>query len=132
MTGREEEILAQGETIIGDDVVASIAGMAAKEVEGVAGLGKSAVRRALAEYMGGTGEKSRVGVAVEVGKKEAIVDLQLSVIYGFNIPTLVNEVRKKVAMRLLEITGLIAKEINLRVVSVEFHEKKLEKITKVE
>ena len=71
-------------------------------------------------------------MAGEVGKKEAIVDLQLSVIYGVNIPTLVNEVRKKVAVRLLEITGLIAKEINLRVLSVEFQEQKPEKISKVE
>ncbi|MCD6568215.1 MAG: Asp23/Gls24 family envelope stress response protein [Dehalococcoidia bacterium] len=132
MAEKEEEIITQGETIIGDEVVASIAGLAAKEVAGVATLGKSSVRRALTEHLGGTGEKSRVGVAVEVGKKEAIVDLQLSVIYGFNIPTLVNEVRKKVAMRLLEITGLIAKEINLRIVSVEFQEKKPEKMAKVE
>ena len=123
-----EEIVTSGETIIGDEVVASIAGIAAKEVEGVASLGKSAVRRALAEHLGGAGDKSRVGVAVEVGKKEAIVDLQLGVIYGFNIPTIIVEVRKKVASRLLEITGLVAKEINVRVVSVEFPEKKQAKV----
>ncbi|MEA3442301.1 MAG: Asp23/Gls24 family envelope stress response protein [Chloroflexota bacterium] len=123
-----EEIVTSGETIIGDEVVASIAGMAAKEVEGVASLGKSTVRRALTEHLGGAGDKSRVGVAVEVGKKEAIVDLQLGVIYGFNIPTIIVEVRKKVASRLLEITGLIAKEINVRVVSVEFPEKKQAKV----
>jgi len=123
-----EEIVTSGETMIGDEVVASIAGIAAKEVEGVASLGKSAVRRALAEHLGGAGDKSRVGVAVEVGKKEAIVDLQLGVIYGFNIPTIIVEVRKKVASRLLEITGLVAKEINVRVVSVEFPEKKQAKV----
>lgn len=123
-----EEIVTSGETIIGDEVVASIAGMAAKEVEGVASLGKSTVRRALTEHLGGAGDKSRIGVAVEVGKKEAIVDLQLGIIYGFNIPTIIVEVRKKVASRLLEITGLIAKEINVRVVSVEFPEKKQAKV----
>jgi len=117
-----------GETVIGDEVVASIAGLAAKEVEGVASLGKSSVRRAITERLGGTEEKARTGVQVQVGKREAIVDLQLGVIYGFNIPNIVNEVRKKVYSRLMEITGLVAKEINVQVVSVEIPEKKPSKV----
>ena len=117
----EQEIA--GETIVEDGVVASIAGLAAREVEGVAGLGKSSVRRALTERLAGTGEKARLGVGVEVGKKEAIVDLSLVIVYGFNIPKIVAEVRKKVASRLLEISGLVAKEINVSVASIEFPEK---------
>lgn len=115
-----------GETIISDEVVASIAGMAAREIEGVASLGKSAVRRALTEHLGGTKNKAKMGVAVEVGKKEAIADLELGVIYGYNIPNIVTQVRNKVATRLLEITGLITKEINIHVVNIEFPEKKLQ------
>lgn len=119
-----EESAVPGESIIEDDVVASIAGTAAKEVEGVANLGKSSVRRLVAGAMTGAGGKARQGVSVEVGHKEAIVDLQLDVIYGFNIPNIVAEVRKKVASRLLEIAGLTAKEINVRIVSIEIPEKK--------
>jgi uncharacterized alkaline shock family protein YloU len=119
-----EESVVPGESIIEDEVVASIAGTAAKEVEGVANLGKSSVRRLVAGAIAGAGGKARQGVSVEVGHKEAIVDLQLDVIYGFNIPNIVTEVRKKVASRLLEITGLIAKEINVRIVSIEIPEKK--------
>jgi uncharacterized alkaline shock family protein YloU len=113
-----------GETIISDEVVASIAGLAAKEVEGVASLGKSSVRRAITERLVSAEGKARAGVQVQVGEKEAIVDLQLGVIYGFNIPNMVNEVRKKVYSRLIEITGLVAKEINVQIVSVEIPEKK--------
>jgi len=120
----DEEFTVAGESTIEDDVVASIAGIAAKEVEGVANLGKSQVRRLVVGVVTGAGGKARQGVSVEVGHKEAIVDLQLEIIYGFNIPTVAAEVRKKVAARLLEITGLIAKEINVRVVSIEFPEKK--------
>ena len=119
-----EESAVPGESIIEDDVVASIAGTAAKEVEGVANLGKSSVRRLVAGAMTGAGGKARQGVSVEVGHKEAIVDLQLDVIYGFNIPNIAAEVRKKVASRLLEIAGLTAKEINVRIVSIEIPEKK--------
>jgi uncharacterized alkaline shock family protein YloU len=132
MVEKGEEIGTPGETVIGDEVVASIAGMAAKEVAGVASLGKSSVRRILAEHLGGAGEKNRLGISVEVGKKEAIVDLQLNVIYGFNIPDLVKEVRKRVAIRLRETTGLIAKEINLRIVSVEFQDQGTPQEPKVE
>lgn len=117
-----------GETIIGDEVVASIAGLAAKEIKGVAGLGKSAVRRALTEHLGAADERARLGVAVEVGKTEAIIDLQLIVVYGLSIPNIINEVRKQVAFRLMELVGLIAKEINVRVVGVEIPEKKQTKV----
>jgi len=112
-----------GETIIEDEVVASIVGIAAMEVEGVAHLGKASIRRSLTERLAGTGTKARTGVEVEVGKKEAIVDLSLVIVYGFNIPKIVTEVRKKVASRLMEIAGLVAKEINVDIASIEFPEK---------
>jgi len=117
-----------GETIIGDEVVASIAGLAAKEVKGVAGLGKSTVRRALTERLGGADDRARMGVQVEVGKTECIIDLQLIVLYGVSIPNIINEVRKQVAFRLMEYVGLIAKEINVRVVGIEIPEKKQAKV----
>jgi len=113
-----------GDTIIGDDVVASIAGLAAQEIDGVGSLGRSAVRRALAGAFADAAEKARSGVAVEVGKRECIVDLQLNVHYGYSIPSIINEVRKKVAARLLEFTGLIAKEINIRIVGIDIPAKK--------
>ena len=116
----EEEFT--GETVIEDEVVASVVGLAAKEIEGVAGLGKSSVRRILAEHLGDAQARAR-GVEVEVGKTEAIVDLELTIVYGFYIPSVVDEVRKKVASRLLEITGLTVKEINVHIVNLTFPEK---------
>lgn len=115
-----EEI--KGETIIDDEVLAAIAGVAAREIEGVASLGKSSIRRAISERVGGTTQQAR-GVAVEAGKKEAILDLEVNIIYGFSIPTIVGEVRKKVADRLEELAGLVAKEVNIQVVGIEFEEK---------
>ncbi len=119
-----EESAVPGESIIEDDVVASIVGTAAKEVEGVANLGKSSVRSLVAGAIGGAGGKAKQGVSVEVGRKEAVIDVQLDVIYGFSIPKIVAEVRKKVASRLLEIAGLTAKEINVRIVKIEIPDSK--------
>jgi len=116
-----------GETTIADEVVASIAGVAAREVEGVASVGKGSVRRMLAERLAGAEEKAR-GVEVEVGKIEAVVDLSLNVVYGFNIPKIITEVRKKVAARLSDLAGLDAKEINVHIVGIEFPEKAEKKV----
>ena len=106
------------------DRVGVQAWLAAQEIDGVGSLGKSAVRRALSGAFADAAEKARSGVAVEVGKRECLVDLQLNVLYGYSIPNIINEVRKKVAGRLLEFTGLVAKEINVRVVGIDIQTKK--------
>jgi len=117
------ELTIPGNTTIEDDVVASVAGLAAREVEGVAGLGRSLVRRIMTDLLGRPNDKARAGVDVEVGTREAIVDLTLGIIYGYSIPEVVAEVRRLLASRLTEITGLVAKEINVRVVNIEFPRK---------
>ena len=91
-------------------------------VEGIANLGSSSIRRTLAEAVGAAEGRSR-GVGVEAGKKEAILDITVNVIYGFVIPNIIIELRQKVATRLLEMVGLIAKEINVDVVGIEFPER---------
>jgi len=116
-----EEFLVAGETEIEEEVIAAICGVAAGEVDGVSRLGTSSVRRTVAEVFGA--EKRARGVEVEAGKKEAIIDLTLVVIYGFSIPEIVIQVRKNVAKRLMEMVGLIAKEINIQVVDIEFPER---------
>lgn len=114
-----EEIEVSGETTIEDDVIGAIAGLAAKEVEGVSTLGTRSFRRILAETMGGREAKAR-GVLVEAGRREAILDLDLRVHYGHSIPDIVVDVRRTVARRVLEMAGLITKEININVVGIDF------------
>ncbi len=115
------EMEVAGETHIEDDVIASIASVAASQVEGISSLGKSSITRSISERFGAEGRSK--GVEVEAGKKEAIIDLTLRVIYGFSIPQIVIEVRKKVAQALWEYTGLIAREINVEIAGIEFPER---------
>lgn len=117
---KTEEMIVGGQTDIDDEVIASIAGVAAKEVEGIASLGTGSIRRTLSEWGGAEGRAR--GIGIEVGKKEAIIDITVSVVYGFSIPNIITELRRKVAIRLLELVGLIAKEINVDVVGIEFPE----------
>ena len=113
------EYTVGGETDIEDEVISAICATAAREVDGVASVGTSSFRRTLAETFGGSEKKAR-GVTVEQGRREVIADLTIKVIYGFSIPQIVIEVRRKVGARLLEMAGLIAKDININVVGLDF------------
>lgn len=123
MTPRMQEVTSMtelevtGKTTINDDVVASIASMAAKEVQGVSDIGKKTIRSAFG------GAKKAQGVMVESGSREAILDMDMKVMYGFSIPEIVINVRHTVARRVLETLGLVTKEININVMGIEFPDK---------
>ena len=114
-----KEIPVGGTTNIEAEVIGAIAGVAAQAVQGVSSLGSTSLRRTLRERLGSAERKAR-GVEVEVGAREAILDINLRVIYGCSIPSMVVEVRTNVADRLLRLAGLVAKEINIRVVGIDF------------
>ena len=116
-----------GDTNIDDQVLGAIASVAAMEVEGVAGLGESSIRRSVAEVVGAAQSRSR-GVSVEAGKKEAIVDLKVNIRYGYSIPKIVEQIRQRVAERLDSMAGLMAKEINISIVGIEFEKEKISKV----
>jgi uncharacterized alkaline shock family protein YloU len=108
----------RGITTIADSVVAKLAGHACREVEGVAGLGNT-FRRLLGRVR--PGEQSLTqGVHVEVGKKEAAIDIVLLVHYGYAIPGLAQQVRDNVVARVEADTGLIVKEVNIEVDDLVF------------
>jgi uncharacterized alkaline shock family protein YloU len=105
-----------GGTDISDEVVEAITEEAALEVDGVVDL----VRMPMPVHcsMPGPFRRGRgmaKAVFVEVGRKEAIVDLGIEVMYGFSIPQIIIDERRKIGARLLELTGLVAKEINVHV-----------------
>lgn len=102
----------RGITTIADEVVAKIAGLAVREVDGVHELGKQ-FRRLIGKVK--PGETLSQGVNVEVGKREAAIDLVMVVEYGFSIPVLAQEVRDNVITRVETMTGLIVKEVNIEV-----------------
>ena len=110
----------RGITTIADDVVAKLAGHACREIEGVASMG-TAFRRLVGRVRSGEQALAQ-GVNVEVGKKEAAIDLVIRVRYGYSIPTLAQDVRENVIARVEAATGLIVKEVNIEVDDLEFEE----------
>ncbi len=111
----------RGATSIADTVVTKVAGIAAREVPGVHDLGGGAARAigSMTQRVGMGDERSQ-GVTVEVGEKEAAVDLTIVVDYGESIPEVSNAIRENVIKRIEGITGLTATEVNIAVNDLYF------------
>lgn len=110
-----------GTTSIDDAVVSKIAGIAAREISGVHRLGGS-VSGALASVVSRIrgDEHATAGVGVEVGQKQAAVDLTMIVEYPATIHEVAQSVRENVADRIESMTGLEVVEVNVGVTDLFF------------
>ncbi|MDK2887568.1 MAG: hypothetical protein PWP72_446 [Thermoanaerobacter sp.] len=112
-----EEQTGLGSIRIADEVVRIIAGLAATEVPGVAGMSGGVVG-GIAEMLGR--KNLSKGVKVEVGEKEAAVDLYVIVNYGTRIPDVALQIQENVKRAIEAMTGLTVVEINVNVQGVAF------------
>lgn len=118
-TEKNGYILKEDENIgsvkIADDVVAMIASLAATEVEGVGAL----VGNISNELMSKVGMKKLTkGVKVEVINKKVIVDLAITLEYGYNIPATCRKVQDKVKTAVENMTSLDVENVNIRIAGV--------------
>jgi uncharacterized alkaline shock family protein YloU len=111
----------KGATTIADAVVTKVASIATREVGGVYELGGGAARAvgSLTQRVG-IGDQRTQGVSVEVGEKEAAIDLTIVVEYGESIPKLSQQIRENVTRRIEGITGLVVTEVNVTVNDLHF------------
>lgn len=102
----------RGKTYISDEVVSIISRIAAEQVEGVYKIGESSLR----------GIFSRLGrspgIESEVGLKEAAVDVEIVVEYGYPIKLLADELRKAIIQNVEYMTGRKVIEVNIHVIDV--------------
>lgn len=107
-----------GKTTIADTVVAKVVGMATRDVPGVyaMGAGMSRAFGTMRERLPGmAGPGITQGVTVEVGERQAAVDLDLIVEYGVSIPDLAAGVRRNVINAVEKMCGLEITEVNITV-----------------
>lgn len=111
---------AQGKTTIADTVVSKIAGIATREVAGVHALGGGASRAvgALRERIPGGKSNMSQGVGVEVGERQAAIDISLVADYGVSIADLASGIRRNVISSVERMTGLDVTEVNIDVQDV--------------
>ncbi|MFG2988002.1 Asp23/Gls24 family envelope stress response protein [Streptomyces sp. NPDC048257] len=108
---------SRGRTTIADSVVEKIAGMATREVPGIHSLGSGMARTLGAvtdKVPGGRPSVSR-GVKVEVGERQAAIDLDVVVEYGVAIVDIAADVRTSVITAVERMTGLEVVEVNIAV-----------------
>lgn len=101
---------------IADDVVAMIASLAATEVEGVSAMAGNITN----ELMSKVGMKKLTkGVRVEVMENNVVVDLAVTMEYGYNIPATGQKVQAKVKNAIENMTGLTCSDVNIRIAGIK-------------
>lgn len=107
--GELEEPRHRGKTFISDEVVSVIARLAAEQVEGIHLIGVSNFRSMFSRF-----GRAR-GVESEVGLKEAAVDIDVTVIFGYPIRELAQELREEIIGSVERMTGRQVIEVNINV-----------------
>jgi len=113
-------VTQHGRTTITDSVVSKIAGISTRDVSGVYALGGGAARAvgAIRERIPGSRTNHGQGVSVEVGERQAAVDVEIVAEYGVAIADLAEAVRRNVIASLERMTGLEVTEVNVTVQDV--------------
>ncbi|WP_139998135.1 MULTISPECIES: Asp23/Gls24 family envelope stress response protein [Paenibacillus] len=117
------EDLQTGLIRISDDVVATIAGLAALETPGIAAM-SGGISEGLAKRL--SGKNVQKGVSVEVGQTEAAIDLRIIVHYGIPIQEVCRQLQLNVRESVENMTGLHVVEVNVKVEGVAFKEDDIE------
>ncbi len=106
-----------GSIKIANDVVATIAGLAAADIEGIAGM-SGGFSGGIAEMLGR--KNLTKGVKVEINEEETIIEIFCIVEYGISISQVASDVQTKVKAAVENMTGLITTAVNVHVQGVAF------------
>ncbi len=114
---------------ISEDVIGIIAGLAASEVDGVAGMTLGFVDGI--NQILGSNKKYSKGVKIELDGKKVSIDLYVNVKYGVKIPDVAWSVQNSVKNSVETMTGLEVSNVNINVQGIIFDKKEKEKAVPV-
>ena len=112
-----------------NEVVAVIAGVAANEVEGVAGMCTAST--GISDVFSRNKNITK-GVKVEVGTEEVSVDVYLNVEYGTPIQTAATNVQESVRKSIETMTGLHVVRVDVHVQGLSFEKERKENLVGLE
>lgn len=109
------QVASVGKTTIEDGVVAKIAGIAAREVDGVYALGGGAARMvgAIRDALNTTDLSQ--GIAVEVGETQVAVDVTIVAEYPVSLQKVADDVRAAIHTAMVELVGMDVAEVNVTI-----------------
>ncbi|AKL95298.1 putative protein DUF322 [Clostridium aceticum] len=119
------EKLEYGEVKVADEVIATIAGIAATEVIGVCGMSGGLVD-GIAEILGK--KNLSKGVKLEVTGEGVTIDLYLIVDYGVKIPDLAWKIQDNVKNTLESMIGTKVIDVNIHIQGVNFPKETTEEV----
>lgn len=120
-TNVELDSTANGTVSFATDVVATIAGLAATEVEGVAAMMNNGNLGLVDMLRKNQGNRPLTrGVKVEINGNQVTVQLTVTVDYGSPVPTVAREIQDNVKKAIETMTGLEVPEINVYVQGISF------------
>ena len=105
-----------GNISISDNVIATIAGLAAMQCAGVVGMATQGAAEGLAELL--KIDSLTKGIKVEIGKEEAAIDMNVVVEYGCEMHKVAGCVQENVKKAVETMTGLRVVEVNVNVQGV--------------
>ena len=124
-----DPVINDGGTIsYANEVIAIISGIAASEIEGIAGM---VTTGGLGEIISKNRNITR-GVKVEVGTEEVSVDLYTIVEYGQPIQKVASEVQENVRKSIESMTGLKVVRVDIHVQGVSFEKDKKDTASRIE
>ena len=113
---KEESRTDLGTISIHKNVIASVASLAACEIDGVKRIGGD-FKTGLLELVG---KKAYFAIKVQIDKNEEVnVDIPLVIKYGYNIPEVANKVQENVRRALEKMTDVLIKDIDISVQGIE-------------
>lgn len=107
-----------GKIVFAPDVIATIANLAASEVEGVESL-SGTVAESISGMLGGKKSLTK-GIKVDVGEEATSIDINVVVKYGYKIHEVCQNIQKKVKTTIETMTGLHVAVVNVSVQSISF------------
>jgi uncharacterized alkaline shock family protein YloU len=113
----------RGKVEIAPEVIEVIAGIAASEVDGVAGM-RGNFATGVVERLGKKNHGK--GVKVELSETGIKVDVYCVMKFGISIPTVAQKIQDNIRQTLLNMTALETEEINIHVVGIQFESVKNE------
>lgn len=108
---------------ISEDVIGIIAGLAASEVEGIAGMSLGFVD-GINQILGNNKKYSK-GVKVELEGRKVTIDLFVNVKYGVRIPDIAWAAQNSVKTSVENMTGLDVDAVNINVQGITFDKKEI-------
>ncbi|WP_249310344.1 Asp23/Gls24 family envelope stress response protein [Bacillus sp. FJAT-49736] len=112
-----------GKVEIAPEVIEVIAGIAASEVEGVAQM-RGNFASGVAERLGRKNHGK--GVKVDLSDEGIKVDVYCIMDFGVSIPTVAGQIQDNIRQSLINMTALVADEVNIHIVGIQFENQKHE------